>query len=118
MIDSHTLRVMSLVLVGIGLFQGAGHVPVLSDPALATPVLFASCNNGSQQEALRTALEEADAQPAGEAVGRWKAKRSLKYLLPSDATLAARVIAQIFRAGYGLSDLAEMSVWRHDPKVA
>ena len=106
------------VLVGIHVFQGRSYIHLLPDPALAAPVLFASWNGAAQEQALRTALNDAGLEPAPEAVGRWKARQTLKYLLPADSSLAAKLIGQLFRTGYGLSDLAEVSIWSHDPKPA
>jgi hypothetical protein len=106
------------VLVGISLFQGRSHLHLLPDSSLPAPVLFASWNGAAQEPAVRTALEEAGLEPATEPVGRWKAKRTLKYVLPGEASLAARLIGQVLRTGYGLGDLAEVRIWNHEPKTA
>jgi hypothetical protein len=106
------------VLVGISLFQGMGHVYLIPDAALQAPVIFASWNGASQEHALRRALEEAGLQPATEPVGRWKASRTWKYLLPPSPAAAARAIGQIFRTGYGLGDLASVTLWYHEPRTA
>ena len=106
------------VLVGVSLFQGRNHLHVLPDSALADPVLFASWNGAAQEQTVRTALNDAGLQPASEPVGRWRAKRTLKYLLPRDSSLAAKLIGEVFRTGYGLADLAEVSVWCHEANTA
>jgi len=106
------------VLVGISLFQGRSHLHLLPESALPAPVLFASWNGTAQEQAVRTALEEAGLEPATEPVGRWTAKRALKYLLPGDPTFASRLIGQVLRTGYGLEDLTEVTIWNHEPRNA
>jgi hypothetical protein len=102
------------VLVGVSIFQGRSHLHVMPVSALPTPVLFASWDGAGQEQAVRTALEEAGLEPVTKPVGRWTAKRTLKYLLPDDPTLASRLIGQVLRTGYGLGDLTEVTIWNHE----
>jgi hypothetical protein len=73
----------------------------------------------AQGQAVQGVFEEASLAPVTEPVGRWKAaKRSLRYELPADPSVAARFIGEVFRAGYRLGDLSSISLWYHEPRVA
>src|SRR5579862_5018088 len=98
-------------LVLISRHQDRGNVLVVRDVDLVVPVVFASRNGGTQEQAVRAVFEEAGISEITEPVGRWKAKRSLKYPLAADPSIAAQFIAGVFRMGYGLGDLASISMW-------
>jgi len=101
-------------VVCISRFQGAGQVTVIRDPDVEGRVLFALWHNVAQEQALLTLFEEVSLSPISEPVGRWKGKQSLRYPLPPDACAAARLIGEVLRAGYGLSDLAIINVYYHE----
>ena len=105
-------------LVGISVFQGVGHIHVIPDATMPAAVIIASWNGAAQELAVRNALDEVGLQPATGPVGRWKAARSWKYLLPGDPSCAASAIGQVFRTGYELGDLASVTLWHHEAKTA
>ena len=73
----------------------------------------------SQERAVRAVFDEAGTSPLAEPVGRWKASKKLAtYPLPPDPSMAARLIGQVFRLGYGLDDLASITFFYHEIKTA
>jgi len=96
-------------LVFLSCNQERGQVMVIRDPDPVGPAVFASCNGAAQEQVLRAIFEEAGMLPITGPVGRWKGKCSLIYPLPVDPSMAARFIGEVFRAGYGLGDLASIS---------
>ncbi len=105
------------VLVGVSRHQDRGEILVIPDADLCMAVIFASWNGAAQERAIRTVFNEASSAQVPEPVGRWKAKRALKYRLPSHPPEAAHFIGELFRAGYGLDDLASVSLLYHEPKA-
>ena len=98
-------------LVLISRHQDGGSVLVVRDVDLVVPVVFVSWNGATQEHAVRAVFEQAGISPITEPVGRWKAKHSLKYPLATDHSIAAQFITGVFRMGYGLGDLASISMW-------
>ena len=105
-------------LVCVGRSQNGAMVMVVPALDLAGSVIFATWNSAAQEQALRTVFDDAGGSPLAEPVGRWKSKKSLKYPLSANPSEAARFIGQVLRAGYGLGDLAPVSLLFHEPKVA
>jgi len=93
-------------VVCISGYLDQGQVFFKADGALLFPVIFALWNGAAQERSIRSVFEERGISPATEPIGRWKAKRSLKYLLPTDPSEAARLIGEVFRVGYSLGDFS------------
>jgi len=104
-------------LVGIACSQDRGQIIVTSNADLAAPIIFASWHSAAEEQALRGVFEEAGISPATGPLGRWKAKDLLKYALPVEASRVARLVGEVFRAGYGLGDLSLINLWYHERKL-
>jgi hypothetical protein len=105
-------------LVSVLTFQGHGHIMVIQDADLDASVVAAHWRTAPEQEALRNVFEEVGVPQRTEPVGRWKTKGALKYTLPADDSQAARLISEVFRAGYGLGILATIRLSYHESKRA
>ncbi len=105
-------------LVSVGRYGYDGQIMVISDPDLSASAVFAHWRNGPEQEAIRNVLEEHGIPAITEPVGRWKTKNSLRYTLPAEPSDAARLIGQVFCAGYGLGVLAVINLSYHERERA
>jgi hypothetical protein len=106
------------VLVCIGRFQNKGSIMVVAAPDLPGSVVFARWSNAGQEQALQGVFGESGISPLTEPVGRYKAKKSVKYPLPAEPSDAARLIGGLLRAAYGLSDLSPVTLFHVQPKTA
>lgn len=106
------------ILVVMSRHLDQGQLSVDADSDLIEPVIFAVWNGATQEQTIRDVFEEARISRATEPVGRWKGKRSLKYLLPIDPSKAVRLIGEVFRMGYGLGDLSFVSLWHYERRAA
>ena len=98
-------------LVAISRRGDCGSVLVARYNDLAVSVLIAKCTSITAEQTIHAVFEEAGIPQVEGTVPHWKEKRSLKYTLPTDPSKAARLIGQVFRAGYGLSDLSSVDIW-------
>jgi hypothetical protein len=96
-------------LVCISAHPDRGHVMVRPDPDPAGPALYPESSGSGQQTAVPAAFEELGIEPITKPTGRWRKKCPRFYPLPSDPSVAARFIGQVFRTAYGLHDLAPIS---------
>ena len=104
-------------LVCVGRSENRGTIMVVPASDLPGSVVFAMWNSAAQEQALRAVFDEARISPLVEPVGRYKANKCLKYPPPPGPSDAARFLGGLFRAGYGLEDLAPITLWHHEPKA-
>ena len=105
-------------LVAVSRHLDRGHVFIHADDDLSANVVFAKWNSAEQEQMLRGVFDEAGIPAVADPVGRWKAKKSLKYLLPTDSCVAVRLIGEVFRNGYGLTEHSLIGTWNYERKSA
>jgi len=105
-------------LVIVSRYQNQGQIMVISDPGLPTPIISALWHRATQAQAVRSVFEEAGIPAITGPVGTWKTKDELKYALPVEASEAARLIGEVFQAGYGLEVLSVINLSYHERKRA
>jgi hypothetical protein len=84
--------------------EDRGYVSVIQGCVSEGPVVDAICKDRSQEQLVQSAFAKKRISPVLEPK-RLRSKRSLtRYPLPTDIFVAAQLIGEIFRAGYGLDN--------------
>ncbi len=105
-------------LAGVSRRLDLGWITVIEDTSLTSPVAFAQWHGADEKQAVQTVFDEAGLAPISGPLGRWKTGHSLNYPLPADPAEAARLIGDVFRAGYNLGNSTSINISYQKAKAA